>query len=132
MVKKTQPFSVDDRVLTVGEGAFTASSSRFCSFLQAWGSIRHVADTDLLCRASPLGNLSFTLALVRTHNIPAAQIIATSFDSEETIAIKYPDAVAITQDLRDAGVQVLFGVDGGNLGGVKELKDKLGHFTQVR
>ena len=79
------------------------------------------------------GNFSFTLALVNldtkrytslpTH-IPAYNITATAYDTEEECYEKYPEASKIVDEIKARGVRVLFGVDAGNLEGCKALKGK--------
>lgn len=79
------------------------------------------------------GNFSFTLALVKldpkrypslpTH-IPAYNITATAYDTEEECFEKYPEASKIVDEIKTRGVRVLFGVDAGNLEGCKALKGK--------
>lgn len=67
------------------------------------------------------GNFSFTLALLsEPHNHPPHQILATSFDTEEEVCQKYPDATDILQQIRArAGTHaqhiLAFGVDAGAL-----------------
>jgi 25S rRNA (uracil2634-N3)-methyltransferase len=78
-------------------------------------------------------NFSFTLALLTAHPVisPAHQVLATSFDSEETCYIKYPDAQEIVNKIRELGVPVLFEVDAGDLEAVEEIRKMRGGFTKV-
>ncbi|GBE77526.1 hypothetical protein BKA93DRAFT_254447 [Sparassis latifolia] len=62
------------------------------------------------------GNFSFARALVfhppsSLVYLPAANVTATAYDSEEDCYAKYPDAADIVSALRDKGVEVVFGVD---------------------
>lgn len=67
------------------------------------------------------GNFSFTLALMSPpHNHPPHQILATSYDTEEEVYKKYPDARAIVTQIRaraghHADRILAFGVDAGAL-----------------
>lgn len=67
------------------------------------------------------GNFSFTLALLSApHHHPPHQVLATSFDTEDEVYAKYPDAREIVARIRElAGshaAQILaFGVDAGAL-----------------
>ena len=66
-------------------------------------------------------NFSFALSVLVAHHHPAHQVLATSYDSEETCYAKYPDAADHVKQLRDAGAGVEFGVDGGRLEGCKKV-----------
>ena len=62
------------------------------------------------------GNFSFARALVVDppsclEHLPAANVTATSYDSEDACFSKYPDAQGIVDTIRQRGVEVLFGVD---------------------
>lgn len=66
------------------------------------------------------GNFSFARALTRSAPpalafLPAQNVTATAYDSEEACYAKYADAAGIVRGLREGGVQVLFGVDGTRL-----------------
>lgn len=66
-------------------------------------------------------NFSFARSVVEHHNHPAHQVLATSYDSEETCYAKYPDARENVRVLTAKGVGVEFGVDGGKLEGCKKV-----------
>ena len=75
------------------------------------------------------GNFSFSRALVVDEpgdlaQLPASNVTATAYDSEEECYAKYPDAEAIVTDLRERGVHVLFGVDATRLDKISALKNK--------
>jgi len=75
------------------------------------------------------GNFSFARALVRDapaelEHLPPKNITATAYDTEEECYEKYPEAAEIVQDLRAAGVEVLFGVDATQLSRVAAFKGK--------
>lgn len=62
------------------------------------------------------GNFSFTAALVvdpppALQYLPASNITATAYDSEEECYSKYPESQNIVSQLREKGVGVVFGVD---------------------
>lgn len=67
------------------------------------------------------GNFSFTLALLSApHSHPPHLVLATSFDSEDEVCRKYPDAADILAQIRalagvDADRILAFGVDAGRL-----------------
>lgn len=77
------------------------------------------------------GNFSFALALLKldphhypvlwTH-IPAYNVTATAYDTEEECYGKYPEAPKIVDELKTRGVRVLFSVDAGNLERCKALR----------
>ena len=58
-------------------------------------------------------------------------MVATSFDSEETCYIKYPDAEEIVTKVRALGVPVLFEVDAGDLEAVELIRKMKDGFTKV-
>ncbi|KAJ7269349.1 hypothetical protein B0H12DRAFT_33722 [Mycena haematopus] len=75
------------------------------------------------------GNFSFAHALIKDapdelEHLPAKNITATAYDTEEECYDKYPEAVEIVQELRAAGVEVFFGVDATQLGRVATFKGK--------
>ncbi|KAF8633593.1 hypothetical protein AX15_001386 [Amanita polypyramis BW_CC] len=85
------------------------------------------------------GNFSFTRALVRLYQdeasggsggssasvfMPPTNITATAYDSEEDCYAKYPGAKEIVEEVKESGVQVLFGVDATKLGKVSALKGR--------
>jgi 25S rRNA (uracil2634-N3)-methyltransferase len=73
------------------------------------------------------GNFSFAMALCKHPKLlrlPAANITATTLDTEEVCIQKYPDAREILKELRGKGVNVLFEVDGANLEQCSALKNK--------
>ncbi|KAL7418110.1 hypothetical protein BDY24DRAFT_10148 [Mrakia frigida] len=78
-------------------------------------------------------NFSFTHALLVAHPLisPPHQVLATSFDSEETCYLKYPDAKDLVAKVRELGVPVLFEVDAGDLEAVEEIRKMKGGFTKV-
>ncbi|KAG8922305.1 hypothetical protein FRC01_014205 [Tulasnella sp. 417] len=78
------------------------------------------------------GNFSFTLSLVKTHNIPSYNILATTLDSEADCYVKYPnDASEIVSELRSLGVRVAFGVDATRLERSKEVMQAEGGWNKV-
>ncbi|KAG9020581.1 hypothetical protein FS837_008067 [Tulasnella sp. UAMH 9824] len=78
------------------------------------------------------GNFSFTLSLVKTHNIPSHNILATTLDSEADCYAKYPnDASEIVSELRSLGVRVAFGVDATRLEKSKEVMQAKGGWNKV-
>ncbi|KAK7063900.1 25S rRNA (uridine-N(3))-methyltransferase [Favolaschia claudopus] len=91
----TIPFRATDRILLIGEGNF--------SFARA------------LIRSPPVVELA---------HMPAKNVTATAYDAEDACYEKYPEAAEIVQDLRAAGVEVLFGVDATQLGRVPALKGR--------
>ncbi|KAL0951849.1 hypothetical protein HGRIS_008510 [Hohenbuehelia grisea] len=77
------------------------------------------------------GNFSFAHALVydppsghSLEHLPPVNVTATAYDSERECYLKYPEAEAIVQRLRERGVEVLFGVDGTKLERVSALKGR--------
>jgi len=58
------------------------------------------------------------------ESLPAKNITATAYDTEEECYAKYPDAEAIVKTLEDKGVEILFGVDATKLGKVAALKGR--------
>ncbi|KAJ7070668.1 hypothetical protein C8F01DRAFT_1107279 [Mycena amicta] len=78
------------------------------------------------------GNFSFALALVRSpppiepslQHLPSINVTATAYDTEEECYGKYPEAVDIVRELREAGAEVLFGVDATQLSRVSAFKGR--------
>jgi 25S rRNA (uracil2634-N3)-methyltransferase len=75
------------------------------------------------------GNFSFARALTfnppaAVENLPPGNVTATTFDAEEDCYVKYLDAQIIVQELRENGVEVLFGVDATKLEKVSALKGR--------
>ncbi|KZT27664.1 hypothetical protein NEOLEDRAFT_1110477 [Neolentinus lepideus HHB14362 ss-1] len=90
----TIPFSPEDTILLIGEGNF--------SFAHA-------------LVASPPPALEF---------LPAKNVTATAYDSEEHCYEKYPECREIIATLRDKGVELLFGVDATKLEKCATLKGR--------
>ncbi|EEB95376.1 hypothetical protein MPER_05664 [Moniliophthora perniciosa FA553] len=96
--RPTVPFRPTDTILLVGEGNF--------SFARALSA----------CTGELEGTSSSTHpALASLAHLPAKNITATAYDSEEECYEKYPDAREIVEELRSKGVEVEFGVDAGKL-----------------
>ncbi|KII93935.1 hypothetical protein PLICRDRAFT_36153 [Plicaturopsis crispa FD-325 SS-3] len=69
------------------------------------------------------GNFSFARALVsELADLPASNVTATAYDSQEECFAKYADAEEIVEELKGKGVEVLFGVDASKLEKVGALK----------
>lgn len=92
--RSTIPFKPTDRILCIGEGNF--------SFTRA-----------LVCY--PPSSLEF---------MPPSNVTATAYDSEDGCYAKYPDAAEIVAELRDKGVEVVFGVDATKLEKCSPLKGR--------
>ncbi|KAL1951203.1 hypothetical protein VTO73DRAFT_352 [Trametes versicolor] len=93
-LRPTIPFTATDNILLIGEGNF--------SFARALA-------------LHPPPELEF---------LPASNIIATAYDSEEECYAKYPEAKEIVGALREKGVIVLFRVDATKLEKVSVLKER--------
>ena len=93
-ISRTIPLKASDTILLIGEGNF--------SFARALFTSRH----DVLA------------------HLPACNVTATTYDSEEACYEKYPDARGIVADLKELGVVVLFGVDARRLEACKELRKR--------
>lgn len=93
-LRPTIPFTATDNILLIGEGNF--------SFARALA-------------LHPPPELEF---------LPASNIIATAYDSEEECYAKYPEAKEIVGALREKGVIVLFRVDATKLEKVSALKER--------
>jgi 25S rRNA (uracil2634-N3)-methyltransferase len=75
------------------------------------------------------GNFSFARAMLfdapaQLESFSPAQLTATAYDSEQECFTKYPGAEEIVKGLKEKGVQVLFGVDGGKLEKTAALKGR--------
>lgn len=73
------------------------------------------------------GDFSFALALVRHPSVAIVpeNVVASTFDTEDALAAKYPDsAPANLQELRAKGVTVLCGVDATKLAACKALRGR--------
>ncbi|KAJ7651562.1 hypothetical protein DFH06DRAFT_996076 [Mycena polygramma] len=92
--RPTIPFRATDKILLIGEGNF--------SFAQA------------LIRDAP----------AELEHLPAKNITATAYDTEEECYEKYPEAVEIVTALRAAGVEILFSIDATQLSKVAAFKGK--------
>ncbi|KAF5384885.1 hypothetical protein D9615_001104 [Tricholomella constricta] len=90
----TIPFRPTDKILLVGEGNF--------SFARA-----------LVCVPPP-----------GLQGFPPRNLTATAYDKEEECYEKYADAREIVADLRERGVEVLFGVDASRLEKTAKLKGR--------
>ncbi|EIN14362.1 hypothetical protein PUNSTDRAFT_140670 [Punctularia strigosozonata HHB-11173 SS5] len=100
----TVPFSPTDRILLVGEGNF--------SFTRALALHTPVTYSEPSSSSDPLNYL------------PPGNITATAYDSEEDCYNKYTDAKEIVAGLRQAGVEVLFGVDATRLEKASKLRGR--------
>lgn len=90
----TVPFKATDTILLIGEGNF--------SFARA-----------LVCNPPPA-----------LQYLPASNVVATAYDSEEECFSKYPEAQAIVEELRHKGAEVLFGVDATKLESTSSLRNR--------
>ena len=73
------------------------------------------------------GNFSFARSLIlhsSLRHLPAVNLTATAYDSEEECFEKYPEAREIVQGLKERGVEVLFSVDATALEKCKALKGR--------
>jgi len=75
------------------------------------------------------GNFSFARALIQDAPnelafLPPQNITATAYDSEEACFEKYLGARGIVEDLKERGVEVLFGVDATSLERIGALKGR--------
>ncbi|KAJ3291454.1 hypothetical protein HDU79_002384 [Rhizoclosmatium sp. JEL0117] len=71
------------------------------------------------------GNFSFSNSLLSTIYVQAPEnMTSTSYDSEEVVHEKYPDAKSHLTPLIESGVKVFHGVDARDLGKTKALKGK--------
>ncbi|EJU02833.1 hypothetical protein DACRYDRAFT_78686 [Dacryopinax primogenitus] len=80
------------------------------------------------------GNFSFSLSLVQHHGIPGYRITATSYDTEEQLTQKYPEAHENLRLLRENGVTVFLHVDARTLHKCKTLVNiskRSGGFSRV-
>ncbi|KZT51223.1 hypothetical protein CALCODRAFT_525716 [Calocera cornea HHB12733] len=80
------------------------------------------------------GNFSFALSLVQHHGIPGHRITATTYDTEELLSQKYPEANENLRLLRESGVTIMLHVDARALHKSKALlarSKQLGGFTRV-
>ncbi|KAI0639914.1 hypothetical protein C8Q77DRAFT_1205326 [Trametes polyzona] len=93
-LRPTIPFAPTDNILLIGEGNF--------SFARALA-------------LHPPPSLEF---------LPASNITATAYDTEDDCYAKYPDARDIVASLRQKGVTVLFGVDATKLEKCHALKGR--------
>lgn len=92
--RSTIPFNSTDRILLIGEGNF--------SFTRALVS-------------HPPAPLEF---------LPAQNVTASAYDTEEECYSKYPDAEEIVKSLRMKGADILFGVDATKLEKCTTLKGR--------
>eukprot|EP00842_Homolaphlyctis_polyrhiza_P001934 jgi/Hompol1/2741/HPOL_000630-RA len=74
------------------------------------------------------GNFSFASSLMDATS-GQITLVATAFDTEQTLLEKYPDSKEHLQSLEDWEVQVLFGVDATALDRTKSLRRK--RFTKI-
>ncbi|TDL20889.1 hypothetical protein BD410DRAFT_771940 [Rickenella mellea] len=73
------------------------------------------------------GNFSFATALFKHPSLeflPPRNVTATAYDSEKECYEKYPEAGAIVKDLKEKGVEIVFGVDATRLEKCKALKGR--------
>ncbi|EJC98661.1 uncharacterized protein FOMMEDRAFT_143085 [Fomitiporia mediterranea MF3/22] len=73
------------------------------------------------------GNFSFAQALLSHPDLqylPAKNVTATAYDSEQKCYDKYPESHRIVSDLRNRGVELLFSVDATALEKCKALRGK--------
>ncbi|RPA81624.1 hypothetical protein BJ508DRAFT_414682 [Ascobolus immersus RN42] len=85
-------------------------------------------DTTLLLGE---GNFTFARALIETHG--CYRMTCTSYDKEEEVYEKYPDARKTIEDLKEEEQRVLFGIDARKLDTTKGLKNGVekGGFERV-
>jgi 25S rRNA (uracil2634-N3)-methyltransferase len=93
-LQQTVPFVSTDKILLIGEGNF--------SFARA-----------LFSNSPP-----------ELEHLPPSNVTATAYDSEDECFAKYSDGEAIVKELRERGVEVLFGVDARQLERVNALKGR--------
>lgn len=101
---QTIPFNSTDRVLLIGEGDFSFARA----LVRLWKD--EAAGGD--------GSSSTSTFM------PPTNITATAYDSEVDCYTKYPGAKAIVEEVRESGVQILFGVDATKLEKVYALNGK--------
>ncbi|KAF5332632.1 hypothetical protein D9611_005137 [Ephemerocybe angulata] len=87
------PFKPTDKILLVGEGNFSFARALVCS------------------PPSP-----------ELVHLPASNVTATAYDTEDECYEKYADAKEIVAEIKEKGVHVVFGVDGTKLGKCQKLK----------
>jgi len=97
-----------------GKERNTKPSSSYGKNLPARSTIPFLPTNSILLIGE--GNFSFARALVMHPptpllHLPARNVTATAYDSEEACYSKYPDAADCVRTLRGAGAEVLFGVD---------------------
>src|SRR5438552_6296914 len=103
------PFEPEDEILLVGEGP----TGRFLA------SIPHVSSQSLTSNLST-GDFSFARSLADHHGFCA--LTATSFDTEDSLLFKYPQArLNIEYLVEEAQLTVLHGVDATKLATCKAL-----------
>ena len=90
----TVPFLSTDHILLIGEGNFSFSRALICN---------------------PPPELEF---------LPPKNVTATAYDTEDECYSKYPEARAIVLDLKENGMEVLFGVDATKLEKVSALRGR--------
>lgn len=102
--RQTIAFNSTDRVLLIGEGDFSFARA----LMRLWKD------------EAAGGNGSSSTSTF----MPPTNITATAYDSEADCYMKYPGAKAIVEEIRQNGVQTLFGVDATKLEKVYALKGK--------
>ncbi|KAF7303060.1 DUF2431 domain-containing protein [Mycena kentingensis (nom. inval.)] len=93
--RPTIPFRATDKILLIGEGNFSFARALVCD-----------PPSDAL------------------RHLPPRNVTATAYDTEDECYAKYPEAEAIVRALRDAGAEVLFGVDATRLERVSAFKGR--------
>lgn len=101
---QTIPFHSTDRVLLIGEGDFSFARA----LVRLWKDEATGGDAS-----------SSTPTF-----IPPTNITATAYDLEVDCYTKYPGAKVIVEEVRQSGVQILFGVDATKLEKVYALNGK--------
>jgi 25S rRNA (uracil2634-N3)-methyltransferase len=107
------PFAPTDRILLVGEGAFSFAHALVCDPPDLPSGSYGAGPSNAASSSS--STLTF---------LPPANVVATALDTEEECYEKYPEAVGTVKTLRERGASVIFGVDATKLERCTALKGK--------
>ena len=116
------PYRYDDNILLIGEGNFSFALGlvKYFQKLQVkYGNKNNNNNNNSGSNSMNRGGDDDEVAKKTTYNY--SNIFATSYDSEEEVYTKYPEAKDIVKELNTNNVNVLHSIDATNLINMKDL-----------
>eukprot|EP00944_MAST-04C_sp_MAST-4C-sp1_P001837 g1837.t1 len=115
------PYKYNDQILLVGEGNFSFALGlvRYFKKLKSKHGSKSSSASTTAAQKKTEATVDASSEKRTIHDY--GNIYATSYDSEEQVYAKYPEARDIISELKQNGVHVVHGVDATNLSGMKHL-----------